>query len=250
MRPRALMLSQILSLPLTLAVPCFCLCSQVPEYTGLRKPKHHMAAHVVRDIELNGPPRAWWCMAFEAFNQVIKNMFKRANYKSATLSVANFWSMRSARVLRQGRTCTWYQDSACPASELSTDLGHMRKCSALMSEACDDEVVAVQLLHSFTRGSVAVRAGLWVLVEPACTSGSSYIVQISEIAQLFKADAWHIRILACEAVAPPAAAEGIWMSVPACELQGQRMVIDAESVHISELSVVRSGPLYRFRLVW
>ena len=64
--------------------------SQVPEYAGLEKPKHHMATHVVRDIELNGPPRAWWCMGFEAFNQFIKNMFKRSNYKSSTLSVANF----------------------------------------------------------------------------------------------------------------------------------------------------------------
>ena len=216
----------------------------------MRKPKHHMAAHVVRDIELNGPPRAWWCMAFEAFNQVIKNMFKRANYKSATLSVAKFWSMRSARTLRQGRICAWYQDSACPASELSTDLGNMRARSTLMSEACGDEIVAAQLLHSFTRGSVAIRAGSWVLVESACTPGSAYIAQISEIAQLFTADAWHIRMLACEVVAAPEAGEGVWMSVPACQLQGQCMVIDAERVHISELSTVRSDKQYQFRLVW
>jgi hypothetical protein len=243
-----LVLSQISTLALN--IPCFCLHSQVPEYTDLRKPKHHMAAHVVRDIELNGPPRAWWCMAFEAFNQVIKNMFKRSNYKSATLSVANFWSMRSARALRQGRTCAWYQDSACPASELSTDVGDMCTCSTLMSETCVDDVVAAQQLHSFTRGSVAVRVGAWVLVESTCTPGSSYIAQISEIAQLFTAEAWHIRMLACEVVATPASIEGVWMSVPAHELQGQQMVIDAEAVHISELSMVRSALQCQFRLVW
>ena len=224
--------------------------AQVPEYEGLMKPKHHMAGHVVRDIERNGPPRAWWCMAFEAFNQVIKTMFKRANYKSATLSVANFWSMRSARALRQGRASAWYRDSAYPASELSTDLVHMKACSPLICEVCGDDVEAVQQLHSFTRGSVAVKAGSWVLVQSSCEPWSAYIVQIGEIAQLFTADAWHIRMLACEAIAPPEADQGIWMSIPVHELQGNRMVIATEAVHISELSVVRSGSDYKFRLMW
>ena len=209
-----------------------------------------MACHVVRDIELNGPPRAWWCMAFEAFNQVIKNMFKRANYKSSTLSVANFWSMRSARALRKGRTCNWYQDSACTLSELSTDIHDMRTCSELMNEACDDQVVAAQQLHSFTRGSVTVMVGSWVLVEDACTPGESYIVQVSEIAQLFTAEAWHIRMLTCECLAVPDTIEGVWMSVPVSELKGARLLIEAEAVHITELSLVRSGSIFQFRYVW
>ena len=34
------------------------------------------------------------------------------------------------------------------------------------------------------------------------------------------------------------------MSIPVHELTGQRMVIKAESVHISELHAVREGPVY------
>ena len=111
------------------------------------KPKHHMATHVVRDIELNGLPRAWWCMCFEAFNQTIKNMFKRNNYKSATLSVAKCWSISSARALRRGRTGAWFEDSACAASELSIAVGEMCAGSELMEAACDDGVVAASQLQ-------------------------------------------------------------------------------------------------------
>ena len=40
------------------------------------------------------------------------------------------------------------------------------------------------------------------------------------------------------------------MNIPAHELAGQRMMVDAEAVHITELSVVRVGELYSFRCVW
>jgi hypothetical protein len=214
------------------------------------KPKHHMATHVVRDIELNGPPRAWWCMGFEAFNQTIKNMFKRSNYKSATLSVAKFWSISSARALRRGRAGAWFEDSACAASELSTAVGEMCAGSELMEAACDDGVVAAQRLHSFSRGSVSIKVGAWVHVQSAMAPEQAYICQISEMAQLFTHDAWHIRMLASECVAAPCASESIWMRVPSHEMVGARMVIDAESVHVSELHAVRDGASFQFRYVW
>ena len=33
----------------------------VPEYAGLKRPKHHFCAHLARDIWLYGPPRGYWC---------------------------------------------------------------------------------------------------------------------------------------------------------------------------------------------
>ena len=110
--------------------------------------------------------------------------------------------------------------------------------------------VAAQELHSFTRGSVAIKAGAWVQVESATVPGESYICRIGEIAQLFTHDSWHIRMLACECTPTPSASEGIWMSVQAHEMHGNRMVIDAESVHISVLHAVRDGASFRFRYVW
>ena len=130
-----------------------------------------MACHVVRDIELNGPPRAWWCMGFEAFHQTIKGMFNRSNYKSAAITVANFWSMKSARARKLGRAARWVQDTAFPAGELTTNVKGMCKHSPLMTELWSTRspfvgtrysLFAARLLHSFTRGSVAVRVcGLW-----------------------------------------------------------------------------------------
>jgi hypothetical protein len=209
-----------------------------------------MATHVVRDIEMNGPPRSWWCMGFEAFNQTIKSMFRRSNYKSATLSVARFWSISTARALRRGKVSDWFQDSACAASELTTDLASMCEKSELMMAACNADVVAAQQLHSFNRGSVNITQGAWVLVESATVPGESFICQISDMVQLFMRDACCIRMLAREAVPCPNVPESVWMSVPSHEMLGNRMVIDLESVHISELHAVRCGSLYQFRYVW
>ena len=72
----------------------------VPEYNGLKRPKHHFLAHVATDMWRYGPPRGYWCFGFEAFNRVIK----RSNWKNVTLSIMQYWSMRSARAM--SRMCT------------------------------------------------------------------------------------------------------------------------------------------------
>jgi len=123
-------------------------------------------------------------MGFEAFNQTIKNMVKRSNYKSTTLSVAKFWSISTARALRRGRAGAWFEDSAVAASELSTAVSTMCTGSELMEAASDDQVVAAQQLHSFSRGSVNrsvnIKVGAWVHVQSAAAPDQSYICQISD----------------------------------------------------------------------
>ena len=71
----------------------------VPEYTGLKRPKHHFCAHLAHDIWLYGPPRGYWCFGYEAFNKVIKAGAKRSNWRNTTYSIMEYWSMRSARAL-------------------------------------------------------------------------------------------------------------------------------------------------------
>lgn len=76
---------------------------QVPEYHGLKRPKHHFMCHLAADIWRYGPPRGYWCFGFEAFNKVIKRGAQRSNWKNTTLSIMQYWSARSARTLsKQG----------------------------------------------------------------------------------------------------------------------------------------------------
>ena len=69
----------------------------VPEYFGLKRPKHHFLTHLARDAQLYGPPRGYWCFGFEAFNKVIKLGASLSNWKDASMSICEYWSLRSAR---------------------------------------------------------------------------------------------------------------------------------------------------------
>ena len=75
----------------------------VPQYAGLKRPKHHFATHLAQDAWRYGPPRGYWCFGFEAFNKVIKAGAQRSNWRNETVSVMRYWSMRSARALVTAR---------------------------------------------------------------------------------------------------------------------------------------------------
>ena len=71
----------------------------VPQYAGMKRPKHHMLAHVAADIWRFGPPRGVWCFGFESFNKVFKAGAQRSNFKCPEVSIMEYWSMISARSL-------------------------------------------------------------------------------------------------------------------------------------------------------
>jgi hypothetical protein len=194
----------------------------------------------MRDIERNGPPRAWWCMAFEAFNQVIKSLFKNSNYKSATQSVVDLWIFRSARSLKRSAAALWSLDTACTASELCLDIDSMCLSSELLPLVRVPEIVGARSLHSFTRGPVSIIAGAWIAVQSAVEPGIAHACQISEITQVFTQQSWQLH----------ESFDTAWCIKPISELAGNRMLIDAESVHLSELHAVREGPLLRLRYLW
>ena len=224
--------------------------AKVPEYEGLDKPKHHMASHVVRDIRNNGPPRAFWCLGFEAYNKIIKGMFTRSNYKSSTVSVAKFWCASTARSLRRGEAGAWFEDVVCASSELK-EVNHTVQQGVLMTAACTTDVISVQHLHSFSRGSVNIKTGSWVHVQSADPREEfDAICQISEMCQIFTHDACYIRMMTCQSVKRPSVQQGIWMNVPSCDMVGDCMMIKAESAILSELHAVRDDVSYNFRYVW
>ena len=71
----------------------------VPQYVGLKRPKHHFLTHVPQDVWRFGPPRGYWCFGYEGFNRVIKAGAKRSNFTNESLSIMTYWSMRSGHDL-------------------------------------------------------------------------------------------------------------------------------------------------------
>ena len=55
------------------------LFARVPEYNGLRRPKHHHLSHVPQDVWDWGPRRGYWCFGFESFNRIIKRGARSSN---------------------------------------------------------------------------------------------------------------------------------------------------------------------------
>ena len=69
----------------------------MPEYSGLKRPKHHFLTHLAPDAWRFGPPRGYWCFGFEAFNKVMKAGARLSNKKNTVEAVMAYWSMQHAR---------------------------------------------------------------------------------------------------------------------------------------------------------
>mgnify|MGYP003988397729 CR=1 FL=1 len=66
--------------------------------------------HVVFDTYRFGPPRGYWCMAFEAFNGIVKRAANRSNFKNELLSLMVHWSMKSAICMSERRSAQEFWD--------------------------------------------------------------------------------------------------------------------------------------------
>ena len=74
------------------------------------KPKNHLASHFPRDILNLGPVRHYWCMRFEALNQLFKSFAAHGSFKDTCGRCAEFWSMQAAML----------KSLAVPSSTLAT----------------------------------------------------------------------------------------------------------------------------------
>lgn len=79
----------------------------IPEYSHLFKPKHHFCSHIPLDILRFGPARHYWCMRFEALNQVFKQIARGGNYIDTCKRCAEFFSMRCTLSIRYGLHEHW-----------------------------------------------------------------------------------------------------------------------------------------------
>ena len=61
-------------------------------------------------------------MAFESFNQIMKRAAERTNYRDLIVSIAEYWSMKSALSIKAGKTTAWAADTVCVSSATSTGI--------------------------------------------------------------------------------------------------------------------------------
>lgn len=75
----------------------------VPEYAGLKRPKHHFLSHLASDTWLFGPLRGLWTFGFEGFNKRIKEGAGRSNFRQESLTLMEYYSMRTGRMFARLR---------------------------------------------------------------------------------------------------------------------------------------------------
>ena len=73
----------------------------------LFKPKNHFASHFPIDIMNFGPVRGYWCMRFEALNQLFKNFAKTGSFRDTCRRCAEYWAIQSARLRDLLRMRDW-----------------------------------------------------------------------------------------------------------------------------------------------
>ena len=78
----------------------------------LFKPKNHFASHFPRDILNLGPVRHYWCMRFEALNQLFKHYANTGSFHNTLFRCSDFWTMSMAMLRKSGAKSTWGQTSA------------------------------------------------------------------------------------------------------------------------------------------
>ena len=84
----------------------------IPSYAGIWKPKNHFACHFALNIRRFGPPRHYWCMRFEALNQVFKKIAVSGSYRDTTGRCADFFTIRAARLRKSGTQDDWGETRA------------------------------------------------------------------------------------------------------------------------------------------
>ena len=66
-------------------------------------PKHHQAQHLALDAFRFGPPRGYWCFAFEALHQKVKGFARGGTYVNVGERVLSLWCRELAQILYEQR---------------------------------------------------------------------------------------------------------------------------------------------------
>ena len=143
----------------------------VPQWlnAGYEKPKFHPAEHLAAALDEFGPFRAFWCMPWESYLQILKRMFNMCNWKSAPWTVATHWATKSVMHYRDPARGTWYTDKVVSESDWTCDLSSLARGSQMVSALLQlgEPLQSVRPISRVTRGPDEVRRGDWVVVRQA-----------------------------------------------------------------------------------
>ena len=133
-----------------------------------------------------------WCMTFESFNQIIKNIAQGSNYKNVTKRCLHVYSLRSARALVLGVTAEWGAAMPCyVGSALQLKRGEVDALgSDILLDAFDfvpEHVCELEFIHiSSLRhlGDCFKAHNSWVVHEPLQGDLAPALAQVHHIFEI------------------------------------------------------------------
>ena len=135
-----------------------------------------------------GPFRTFWCMPWEGYLPILKDMFRMCNYKSAPYSVAKHWATKSVMHYRDPGRGSWYVDTVAPSSEFYLNIEKVAQDSPLartlllVSSVNQPRPRSMRFLSSVTRDGEEVSCNAWVLVDQM--QGRSRVARVDQIGEV------------------------------------------------------------------
>ena len=160
----------------------------VDAWRGYEKPKAHLLCHLKQSLLEFGPFRAYWCMPWEAFLQILKKMFRMCNWKAAPYTVGKHWAAKWLMHLRDPARGTWHANAVEPSSNFSSDMVELTKNSRFVAALCSQSPAphALRFLLSAAREGVELCRGDWVTLERH--EQQSMVGQVEQIAEIVCSD--------------------------------------------------------------
>lgn len=155
------------------------------------KPKNHMASHFPLDILTHGPVRHYWCMRFEALNQLFKSFASHGAFRDTCGRCAAFWSMHIARARSVAATSSTsttvkvirakqprkYEKGLLAMSDLSEDSGGVTVVEGILG-ILQKTSVRIEWISRLQYGSAEIFAGqTWL---SATLNGDSILAFLPE----------------------------------------------------------------------
>ena len=136
------------------------------------KPKNHFASHFPLDILTHGPVRHYWCMRFEALNQLFKSFASHGAFRDTCGRCAEFWSMHIARARSVAATSSMsttvkvirakqprkYEKGLLAMSDLSEDSGGVTVVEGILG-ILQKTSVRIEWISRLQYGSAEIFAG-------------------------------------------------------------------------------------------
>lgn len=148
---------------------------KVKAYTeaSLWKPKQAFVQLIPLEILAYGPPRHWWCMRFEAMNQVIKRFAVGSNYRDVLCTCLRLWDLLFAWNIERGTLSSWGATEADRQSATLTatraDAGSPSLLGKIVTNLCELLPAQASFEYSYVyelaHMGQSYRPTMWVVAE-------------------------------------------------------------------------------------